>query len=39
VTYRKPSAVFAPYEVPALDEMAKELDEIFAKIAAAATGV
>jgi uncharacterized protein (DUF302 family) len=39
LTYRKPSAVFAPYEVPALDEMAKELDEIFAKIAAAATGV
>ena len=39
LTYRKPSAVFGPYEVPALDEMAKELDEIFAKIAAAATGV
>lgn len=39
LTYRKPSAVFAPYDVKALDEMAKELDAIFAKIAAAATGV
>ena len=39
LTYRKPSAVFAPYEVPALDEMARELDEIFARIAATATGV
>ena len=38
LTYRKPSAVFAPYEAPALDEMARELDEIFAKIAAEATG-
>lgn len=38
LTYRKPSAVFAPYETPALDEMAKELDAIFAKIAAAAAG-
>ena len=38
LTYRKPSAVFAPYEVPALDEMARELDAIFAKIAAQATG-
>lgn len=38
LTYRKPSAVFAPYEVPALDEMAKELDEIFARIAAQAAG-
>ena len=38
LTYRKPSAVFAPYAVPALDEMAKELDAIFARIAAAATG-
>ncbi len=38
LTYRKPSAVFAPYAVPALDEMAKELDAIFAKIAADATG-
>jgi len=38
LTYRTPSAVFAPYEVPALDEMARELDAIFAKIAADATG-
>jgi uncharacterized protein (DUF302 family) len=38
LTYRKPSAVFAPYEVPALDDMAKELDRIFEKIAAEATG-
>jgi uncharacterized protein (DUF302 family) len=38
LTYRAPSAVFAPYEVPALDAMAKELDPIFAKIAADATG-
>ena len=38
LTYRKPSAVFAPYEVLALDEMAKELDAIFAKIAADAKG-
>lgn len=37
LTYRKPTAVFAPYAVPALDEMAKELDTIFAKIAADAT--
>jgi len=38
LTYRKPSAVFAPYEVPALDEMARELDAIFSKIANDATG-
>lgn len=38
LTWRSPSAVFAPYEVPALDAMAKELDEIFARIAAQATG-
>ena len=38
LTYRKPSAVFAPYEVPALDEMAQELDTIFARIAADAKG-
>jgi uncharacterized protein (DUF302 family) len=38
LTWRKPSAVFAPYDVPALDEMAKELDEIFERIAAQATG-
>ena len=38
LTYRLPSHVFAPYEVPALDEMARELDAIFARIVAAATG-
>jgi len=38
LTYRKPSAVFAPYEVPALDAMARELDPIFEAIAADATG-
>ncbi len=38
LTYRQPSAVFAPYEVPALDAMATELDAIFEKIAAEATG-
>lgn len=34
LTYRDPSSVFAPYENGKLDEMAKELDAIFAKIAA-----
>lgn len=38
LTYRTPSAVFAPYGSPALDAMAKELDPIFEKIAADATG-
>lgn len=38
LTYRKPSAVFAPYAAPALDEMARELDAIFAKIAGDAAG-
>ena len=38
LTSRKPSAVFAPYEVPALDAMARELDPIFEAIAADATG-
>lgn len=32
LTYRKPSSVFAPYGSADLDAMAKELDEIFAKI-------
>jgi uncharacterized protein (DUF302 family) len=32
VTYRRPSAVFAPYGVAALDTMAGELDPIFDKI-------
>jgi uncharacterized protein (DUF302 family) len=37
LTYRLPSAVFAPYGSPALDKMAAELDVIFKKIAADAT--
>ena len=32
LTYRLPSAVFAPYGVPALDQMAMELDFVFKKI-------
>jgi uncharacterized protein (DUF302 family) len=35
--YRRPSALFAPYHVPALDRMAKELDGLLAKLAADAT--
>lgn len=38
LSYRTPSAVFAPYGGAALGEMAKELDAIFARIAADATG-
>lgn len=37
LTYRTPSGVFKPYGSAALDEMAKELDGIFAKIALEAT--
>jgi len=37
LTYRLPSHVFGAYEVPALDEMAKELDVIVAAIVADAT--
>ena len=37
VAWRKPSAVFAPYGVPALDAMAAELDPILASIARQAT--
>ena len=37
LTYREPSSVFAPYENTKLDEMARELDEIFARIAADAS--
>ena len=37
LTYREPSAVFAPYGSVALDEMAAELDAIFAEIVADAT--
>jgi len=38
LTYRTPSSVFAPYENADLDAMARELDGIFARIAARATG-
>ncbi len=38
LSYRVPSAVFAPYGAAGLDEMAKELDAIFDSIAAAAAG-
>ena len=38
VTYRKPSAVFAPYGSAALDALAAELDPIFAQIAQDAVG-
>lgn len=34
ITYRRPSAVFAPYGNAKLDAMAKELDPIFDKIVA-----
>ena len=37
LTYRDPSSVFAPYENADLDKMAKELDVIFAQIAADAS--
>jgi uncharacterized protein (DUF302 family) len=36
VTYRQPSALFAPYDTPALDAVARDLDRIFAKIVAEA---
>ena len=36
LSYRLPSHIFAPYDVPALNDMAKELDVIVAKIVAAA---
>ena len=38
LTYRAPSAVFGPYGVDALDEMAAELDAIVEAIVAQATG-
>jgi uncharacterized protein (DUF302 family) len=38
LTYRTPSAVFAPYGSPALDEMAKELDAVFRNIVRDAAG-
>lgn len=37
LTYREPSSVFAPYDNADLDAMAKELDAIFARIAADAS--
>lgn len=38
LTYRKPSAVFAPYGSPALDEMARKLDAVFRDIVRDAAG-
>ncbi|MHB8346585.1 MAG: DUF302 domain-containing protein [Acidiferrobacterales bacterium] len=38
LTYREPSAVFAPYRNPALNAMAASLDRIFAAIVTTATG-
>jgi len=38
LSYRPPTVVFAPYRVPKLDALARELDPIFAKIAAEAVG-
>ena len=38
LTYREPSAVFAPYRSPALDEMARELDAVFRNIVRDAVG-
>ena len=38
LTYRMPSAVFAPYGSPALDAIAKELDAVFRNIARDAAG-
>lgn len=38
LTYRTPSSVFNPYQNAELDEMAKELDDIFESIARDAVG-
>lgn len=38
VTYRKPSAVFAPYRSAELDRLARELDPVFEKIVKDAAG-
>ena len=38
LTYREPSAIFAPYDSAELTTMAKELDAIWRRIAAQATG-
>lgn len=37
LTYRQPSHVFAPYETPELDSIARELDGIVANVVATAT--
>lgn len=37
LTYRKPTAIFAPYGVPELDAMAGELDPVWQQIAEQAT--
>lgn len=37
ITYRQPSAVFAPYDNAKLDALAKELDPVFEGIVAAAS--
>jgi uncharacterized protein (DUF302 family) len=37
LTYREPSSVFAPYDSAELNKMARELDAIFARIAADAS--
>jgi len=36
--YRLPSVVFAPYSDPELDRLARELDDVFARIVADAVG-
>jgi uncharacterized protein (DUF302 family) len=38
LSWRTPSAAFAPYKNPKIDEMAKELDPIFERIARDAAG-
>ena len=38
ISWRRPTAVFAPYGSPALDAMAAELDPILARIASQAAG-
>lgn len=38
LSYRRPSALFAPYRSPALDALARELDAVFERIARDAVG-
>ena len=38
ITYRRPSAVFAPYQDAELDKLARELDPVFEKIVRDAVG-